>query len=49
MGLTSLKLTITISKTSDGKRDYLQIMSDDAFSVNVVFVAEKIVVKDVRK
>jgi len=45
----TLQLTITISKTSDGKRDYMQVTSDDYTSVNIVLLAEKIVVEDKRK
>ena len=44
-----MKLNVTVSKTSRGDQDYIQIMSDDMVSVNVVFVADKIEVKDVRK
>lgn len=43
-----MKLNITITKTADGGRDYVQIMSDDCLSVNVVLVADKITVKDHR-
>lgn len=43
-----MRLKITISKTSDGRQDYLQVMSDDMISVNVVLVAEKIEVSDAR-
>jgi len=45
----ALKLTITISKTSDDKRCYMQIMSDDYTSINVVLLADEIVVEDKRK
>jgi len=43
-----MKLDVTITKTRDGLADYIQIMSDDAVSVNIVLVAEKINVKDHR-
>ena len=43
-----MKLTVTVSKTANGKQDYLQIMSDDMFSVNVVLIADKITVEDKR-
>ena len=43
-----LGLNITLSMTADGKQQYLQILSDDAFSVNVVLLADKIKLKDVR-
>ena len=36
------------TKTSDGERDYIQIMSADQISVNIVLVAEEIEVKDHR-
>ena len=42
-------LTVTITKTADGKQDYIQIMSDDVISVNVVLVADSIKVEDHRK
>ena len=42
-------LTITLSKTADGKHDYLQIITDDQFAINIVLIADKIDVKDVRK
>ena len=44
-----MKLNVTITKTSDGSRDYIQIMSDDMITVNVVLVADEIEVKDGRK
>ena len=33
-----MKYRITVSKTSDGDSDYIQIMSDDFLSVNIVLV-----------
>ena len=42
-------LNVTITKTADGKQDYIQIMSDDAISVNVVLVVDSIKVEDHRK
>jgi len=44
-----MNLNVTITKTADGKQDYIQIMSDDVISVNVVLVAHKINVEDHRK
>ena len=41
-------LNLLISKTSKGNQDYLQIMSDDYTSVNIVLVADKITVDDKR-
>lgn len=43
-----MKLSITISPTTDGVREYIQILSDDATTVNVVLVVDKIDVHDVR-
>lgn len=42
-------LKVTISKTADGQSDYMQIMSVDLLSVNIVLVAPKIEVEDARK
>lgn len=42
-------LNITITKTSDGKQEYLQVMHQDQVSINVVLVADKIVLTDVRR
>jgi len=41
-------LKITISKTSLGNMDYMQIMSEDMVSINIVLIAEKIEIHDVR-
>lgn len=43
-----MKLNVTIQKARDG-RDYLQIMSEDYISVNIVLVSEKITVEDQRE
>ncbi len=42
-----MNLTVTIQK-SLGSMDYVQIMSDDQMSVNVVLMANKIVIRDMR-
>lgn len=42
------KITIEISKTSDGRSDYVQISSPAAFPVNIVLVAAEIEVRDAR-
>jgi len=42
------KLTITINKTSVGQLDYVQIASPSAMPVNIVLVAQNIVVDDRR-
>ena len=41
------ELEITIQKARDG-RDYVQIMSGDYTSVNIVLIADKIKIKDLR-
>ncbi len=41
-------LRITISKTADGRSEYLQIMSADVVSVNIVLVASNFIVEDKR-
>lgn len=43
------KLNVTVTKTADGNRNYVQLMSADQVSINVVFVADEIVVEDHRK
>lgn len=42
------KLTIQVTKTADGNRDYVQIMSSDMFSINVVLIAAEIELEDLR-
>lgn len=44
----ALKLNITLSKTRNGKQDYLQVMSDDFMAVNIVLIADEIEVQDAR-
>lgn len=43
-----LKFNVTITKTSDGTQEYIQIMSDDLTTVNVVLIADEIEVQDAR-
>lgn len=43
-----MKLTVTVTKTARGDQDYIQVMSDDTISVNVVLVADAIIVNDMR-
>ena len=43
------KLTVTVTKTSNGLFDYIQIMSDDSTSVNIVLIADKITMTDHRE
>ena len=42
-------LTIQVSTTADGKNDYLQILSGDQFSLNVLLIAGHIEIQDRRK
>jgi hypothetical protein len=42
------KLTIQVTKTADGKKEYVQIMSGDMLTVNVVLIAEQIVIRNDR-
>ena len=44
-----MKLNVTITKTSIGTNDYIQIMSEDQLSINIVLIAEEIKVKDHRE
>lgn len=41
-------LVITISKTADGKHEFLQILSPAGIPVNIVLIAEKIKIEDSR-
>ena len=43
------KYNVIISKTSNGKMDYLQIMSEDGFCTNIVLISEKITITDHRE
>jgi len=42
------KLIITVSKTANGEKDYVQVISDDQFSINVVLIADEIEIRDAR-
>ncbi len=42
------QLEITISRTSNGQADYVQIASPAAVPVNIVLIADRIVVNDTR-
>jgi hypothetical protein len=44
-----MKLKVTVTPTSDGTMEYIQVISDDTLSVNIVLVAEQIKVLDTRK
>jgi len=43
------KLTIQVTKTSQGDQEYVQIMSEDFKSVNIVLIADEIEVRDDRE
>ena len=43
------QLKVMISRTADGKNDYMQIISGDQFKVNVVLIADSIEIQDSRK
>jgi hypothetical protein len=42
------KLRITVTKTANGEDEYVQIMSGDHFTVNVVLIADQIEIVDDR-
>jgi hypothetical protein len=42
------ELTILVTKTANGKMEYLQITSPAAIPVNIVLIAKKIKVEDHR-
>ena len=42
------KLTVTVTKTATGEHDYIQIISADQFSLNIVLIADEIVMRDAR-
>lgn len=43
------KLIITVTKTVDGKYEYMQIASPAAVPVNIVLIADEIVIEDRRE
>lgn len=43
-----MDLKVTITKTANGLQDYIQIMSDDLMTTNIVLIADQIVVEDHR-
>ena len=43
-----MKLRVTITPTATGEGEYIQVISDDMVTVNVVLVAESIEVMDTR-
>jgi len=42
-------LKVTVSKTVDGKSDYMQILHGDAMTANIVLIADRIEINDVRR
>jgi hypothetical protein len=42
------KLMIRISRTADGRRNYLQVLSGDQFVINIVLIASEITLVDAR-
>jgi hypothetical protein len=42
-------LTVQVTKTADGEHEYLQILSADQFSINIVLIADRIEVRDGRR
>ncbi len=42
------KLKVQVSKTSDGKGEYLQLLSEDQLTINIVLVAQKVEIHDDR-
>ena len=42
------QLNVTVTKTADLKAEYIQIMSDDQMTVNVVVIANRITIADMR-
>lgn len=43
-----MRLSLTLSRTRQGDQDYLQVMSDDQTSINIVLIADEITVHDAR-
>ena len=43
-----MALKITVSPTANGNGTYVQIMSADGFSINVVLIAESVEIQDAR-
>ena len=42
------KLTITVTKTADGRYEYIQIASPAAMPVNIVLIADQVEIEDHR-
>lgn len=41
-------LTITVSKTADGRCEYIQIASPGAMPINIVLIADQVILEDRR-
>jgi hypothetical protein len=41
-------LTITVTKTADGRYEYIQIASPAAMPINIVLIADQVVIDDRR-
>ena len=42
------KLRVTVTKTADGLMEYLQIISEDQFALNIVLISSEITIRDAR-
>ncbi len=49
MTLSLPPLTVTISLTADGQHQYMQIISADQFSLNLVLISQNITIRDCRQ
>ena len=49
IGTTIPELRIRVTKTRDGMLDYVQVMSSDQLTINLVLLAERIIVDDGRE
>ena len=43
------ELTITVTRTSNGEADYVQIMTKDQFALNIVLISAGIKIVDARE
>ena len=46
--MTAQPLKVTLSKTSDGKHEFMQIISVDQVTLNIVLISPKIEIHDAR-
>lgn len=42
------KLKVVVTKTADGRNDYIQILSEDQFGLNIVLISDVIELVDAR-